>query len=75
MSSRLRSTAKYEVALEEPAHNRHDVDVIDDRRGDHDGLELMREAQAAGCTGLLGDECRPSPLFHEKSLTLQPPAR
>ena len=50
MSSRLGWTSKYEVALEELTHNRHDIYLIDYRLGEHDGLELMREARAAGCT-------------------------
>jgi FixJ family two-component response regulator len=50
MSSRLSWTAKYDVALEELTHDRHDVFLIDYRLGAQDGLELMREARAAGGT-------------------------
>lgn len=41
--------ASFELALQAMAHNEHDVYLIDYRLGRHNGLDLVREAQATGC--------------------------
>lgn len=51
VSSRLTWTHKFDVALEEFDHNRHDVYLIDYRLGEHDGIDLIRRGRAQGCRG------------------------
>ncbi len=41
--------ASYEAALDAIALNQHDVYLLDYRLGEHNGLELLREAIAKGC--------------------------
>src|SRR4051794_25176658 len=45
--------ADYEAALEAMGACRHDVYLVDYRLGGRDGLELLREALARGCTAPL----------------------
>lgn len=42
--------ASYDNGLEAIAHHQHDVYLLDYRLGDHNGLELLREAIANGCS-------------------------
>lgn len=46
----LEWTANYDVALDDMARDQHDVYLLDYRMGARDGLELLREAQARGCS-------------------------
>jgi len=39
----------FDEALEAMAMGQHDVYLVDYRLGEHDGLEVLREARAAGC--------------------------
>jgi len=39
----------FDEALEAMAKGQHDVYLVDYRLGEHDGLEVLREARAAGC--------------------------
>ena len=41
--------ASYGAALEAIGHNQHDVYFLDYRLGEHNGLELLKEAMAEGC--------------------------
>ena len=41
--------ASYEAALETMGRRRHDVYLLDYRLGEHDGLQLLKEAIAGGC--------------------------
>jgi PAS domain S-box-containing protein len=41
----------YEVALEAMCHNQHDAYLVDYYLGEKDGLQLLREAIANGCSG------------------------
>jgi len=43
-------TSDYDAALDDMTRDRHDVYLLDYRLGAQDGLELMREALATGCT-------------------------
>ncbi|MEW6751570.1 MAG: ATP-binding protein [Candidatus Latescibacterota bacterium] len=43
-------TATYEDALQTMAAGRHDVCLVDYHLGQHDGMELLREAVARGCS-------------------------
>jgi len=46
----LEWVATYEAAVEAIAHHRHDVYLLDYRLGERNGLELLREAVANGCS-------------------------
>lgn len=46
----LEWVASYDAGLEEIAHNQHDVYLLDYRLGDRNGLQLLREAIANGCS-------------------------
>ncbi|HEY7553356.1 MAG TPA: hybrid sensor histidine kinase/response regulator [Candidatus Binatia bacterium] len=46
----LEWTPDYDAALDDMARDQHDVYLLDYRMGARDGLELMREALARGCT-------------------------
>ncbi|HEY9604290.1 MAG TPA: response regulator [Allocoleopsis sp.] len=46
----LEWVATYEAAIEAIAHHRHDVYLLDYRLGERNGLELLREAVANGCS-------------------------
>lgn len=46
----LEWVATYEAAVEAIAQNRHDVYLLDYRLGERNGLELLREAVANGCS-------------------------
>ncbi len=46
----LEWVATYEAALALMSQNRHDVYLLDYRLGERDGLELLREAIARGCS-------------------------
>ncbi len=45
----LEWTPKYGAALQEMIRNRHHAYLVDYRLGEHDGVELMREAATRGC--------------------------
>lgn len=47
----LEWVATYNAALERIEHNQYDVYLFDYRLGEHNGLELLREAVAYGCQG------------------------
>ncbi|NEP11916.1 MAG: response regulator [Symploca sp. SIO2C1] len=47
----LEWVATYNAALERIEHNQYDVYLFDYRLGEHNGLELLREAVACGCQG------------------------
>lgn len=46
----LEWVSTYTAALEAMLSNRHDICLLDYRLGEHNGLELMREVFARGCT-------------------------
>jgi len=46
----LEWVTSYDTALQTIAHNQHDVYLLDYRLGDRNGLELLREAIANGCS-------------------------
>ncbi len=46
----LEWVATYDAALEVIGQNQHNVYLLDYRLGEHNGLELLREAVAKGCT-------------------------
>lgn len=46
----LEWVASYDAAMDAIAHNQHDVYLLDYRLGERNGLELLREAVASGCS-------------------------